>query len=320
MAFAFRLATFNIENLDWAPSREDEFEQRLAALAPILKALSADVLCLQEVDSQKRGHHGDRRFLALDRLFAGGPYESFHRVTSLRPGADAPSDVHNLAIVSRWPIVERRQLFHDIVKRWSWTPPGEAAALSLAFDRPLLYARIALADGAPLHVVNLHLRAPRAVPLPSHNEEAQQAPSRAFAEGQFLAAQKREAQALEARLFIEQIFDAEPEARIAICGDLNSEEHDAPARILAGAREEETPQSAPRMLTSLSGRVEADRRYSIIHKGRPALLDDIYASRALWRACVDVTILNAGLQDETTARDPILGSLHAPVCAAFLME
>jgi len=317
MQFSFRLATFNIENLDWSPSREDQFERRIAALAPVLFEISADILCLQEVDAQKRGHHGDRRFLALDRLFAGGPYESFHRATSMRPGADTPADVHNLAIVSRWPIVERKQLFHDIVSRWSFPLPGETQAVEVAFDRPLLYARIALPDGAPLHVVNLHLRAPRAVPLCAHDETKPVSASRAFAEGQFLAAQKREAQALEARLFVEGIFDADPEAHIAVCGDLNSEEHDAPARILAGARDEDTPETSPRILLPLAERVGKERRYSVVHNGRRALLDHIYASQALWRSCVEVAIPNAGLPDEATASEPILGSLHAPVVASF---
>jgi hypothetical protein len=326
MTFSFRLATFNVENLDWSPSHEDEFDRRMATLAPVLNEISADVLCLQEVDAQKRGRHGDRRFVALDRLLARASYEHFHRATSMRPGADSPADIHNLAIISRWPIVERKQIFHDITPRWSWTPPGDTEAVEVAFDRPLLYARIALPDSAFLHVVNLHLRAPRAVPmpmassssspspLPSHGETP---PSRAFAEGQFLAAMKREGQALEARLFVETIFDAEPDARIAVCGDFNSEEHDAPARILVGARDEDAPDKSPRMLAPLLERVEKRRRYSVIHNGRPALLDHIYASGALTRACSGVSIQNAGLPDEATAPDPILGSLHAPVVAMF---
>jgi endonuclease/exonuclease/phosphatase family metal-dependent hydrolase len=320
MSFRFRLATFNLENLDWSPSREDEFERRLAAFAPTMKELAADILCLQEIDAQKRGHHGDRRFVALDRLLSGGPYEAFHRSTSVKPGTDAPADVHNLAILSRWPIIERKQLYHDIVAKWSWSPPHEGETpqkpVEVCFDRPLLYACVTLPDGRPLHVINLHLRAPRAVPLYG-GDSCPAASSLAFAEGQFLAAQKREGQALEARLFVERLFDAEPNARIAVCGDFNSEEHDAPARILRGARDEDAPETSPRMLIPLAARVEKDQRYSVIHDGRPTLLDHIFASPALSRQCVHVAILNAGLQDEATARDPILGSLHAPVVATF---
>lgn len=321
MRISFRLATFNLENLDWSTSHDEEFERRHTAFAPILRELSADILCLQEIDAQKRGRHGDRRFIALDRLLSGGPYESFHRTTSVRPGTAAPADVHNLAILSRWPIVEHKQLFHEIVSKWTWTPPGGDAAQSpivVSFDRPLLYAKITLPDGAPLHVLNLHLRAPRAVPL--HGGDDRLTPgtaSRAFAEGQFLAAQKREAQALEARLFVDRLFDSELNARIAVCGDFNSQEHDAPARILRGARDEDTPRTSPRMLVSLTERVAKEERYSVLHNGRPILLDNILASARLSEECSDARILNAGLQDEVLATDPIVGSLHAPVMASF---
>ncbi len=316
MATQFRLATFNLENLDYSAARRAVFERRLDVLKPLLGELAADVLCLQEINAQKADHHG-RRFLALDRLLAGGPYESYHRATSVRPGTTAPADVHNLVIASRWPIVERRQLFHDIVAKWSWTPPAEGRStqgpVEVAWDRPLLYACIAAPDGAPLHIINLHLRAPRAVPLQEVGS------SRSFVEGQFLAAQKREGQALEARLFVERLFDADPAARIAVCGDLNSREHDAPMRILRGARDEDTPRTMPRILVPLAERVEEARRFSVVHGGRKVLLDHILASPALAAACSSVVILNEGLQDEVTAQEPILGSLHAPAIASFVL-
>jgi endonuclease/exonuclease/phosphatase family metal-dependent hydrolase len=319
MANQLRLATFNLENLDYSAARSAVFERRLDVLRPLLGELAADILCLQEINAQKADHDG-RRFLALDRLLAGGPYESYHRATSVRPGTSAPADVHNLVIASRWPIVERRQLFHDIVAKWSWTPPAEGrpaqGPVEVAWDRPLLYACIAAPDGAPLHIINLHLRAPRAVPLQATGGGS----SRSFVEGQFLAAQKREGQALEARLFVERLFDADPEARIVVCGDLNSREHDAPMRILRGARDEDTPDTMPRILVPLAERVDEARRFSVVHGGRKVLLDHILASPALAATCSSVVILNEGLQDEVTAQEPILGSLHAPVMASFVWE
>lgn len=316
MSGRFSLATFNIENLDWSPAAEPQFEQRLAVLRPLLAALDADVIALQEVDAQRLAPHAPRRFLALDRLVAGTVYERFHRATSVRPETGEPADIHNLAILSRWPVLETRQLHHDIVARWRWTPPvgpgGSAASIDVVFDRPLLYARIAPPQSAELHVMNLHLRAPRAVPLPGGSGLGAEP---AFAEGQFLAAQKRDGQALEARLFVDRLLDAEREAQIAVCGDLNSEAYDAPARILRGAAEEDL--DAPRALVALAELVPAPLRYSVIHAGRRTLLDHILVSRALARRCERLTILNEGLADEATAPDPILGSLHAPIVASF---
>jgi len=321
MVSRFRLATFNLENLDWSPGRDAAFAQRLGVLKPLLNDCAADILCLQEVNAQRAASHDERRFLALDRLFAGGPYQTYHRATSVRPGASAPADVHNLVIASRWPIADRRQVFHDIVAKWRWTPPAEGRAppgpIEISWDRPLLYARISAPDGKALHIINLHLRAPRAVPLPGAGTTTTGELSRAFVEGQFVAGQKREGQALEARLFVERLFDAEPDARIIVCGDLNSREHDVPARILRGAQDEATPRTSPRMLVSLTERVGVARRFSVVHGDRNILLDHILAAPTLARACSSVLIFNAGLQDEVTAQEPILGSLHAPIVASF---
>ncbi len=306
MSVDLRIATFNLENLDWARAHEDEFARRLNALRPVLARLDADILCLQEIDAQRRHKHGEREFLALDFLLAQGPYADYARATTTRPGSAQPADVHNLAILSRWPFLTRRQIHHDFVEKWRWTPPGEGELLEpveIAFDRPLLYVCAAPPDGPPLHVLNLHLRAPRPALVPISE------PNRALAEGQFLAAQKREGQALEARLFVETLFDADPEARIAVCGDFNADAFETPTRILRGEGE--------RALEPLESRVAAERRYSVLHDGRPVMLDHILASRALGGECRDVAILNQDLQDEVLAQGPIEGSLHAAVVARF---
>lgn len=311
-----RLATFNLENLDWSPGRPEAFARRRAALLPLLDDIDADILCLQEIDAQKTSKHGPRAYLALDRLFDGTRYAGFHRFTSLRPGADTPADVHNLAILSRWPIRIRRQIHHEIVPPWPWPPPRDGDVtpppIAIGWDRPMLYAAVELPDGRLLHVVNLHLRAPRPVPVPTARGEGS---SRALIEGQFVAALKREGQALEARLFAETIFDAEPDALLAICGDFNADEHDAPTRLLRGGRDE--GEDAPRALLALEERVDPASRYTVIHAGRPTLIDHILASHALAAMWRSTAILNAGLQDEFYAKDPIDGSLHAPVMAMF---
>ncbi len=313
-----RLATFNLENLDWAATRAAAFEARRAALLPLLEALDADVLCLQEVGAQKPHKHAPRDYLALDRLLAGTPYANFARAASVRPGTGAPADVHNLVILSRWPIRTARQIHHDIVARWEWPPPRDGGVMPepilIEWDRPLLYAAIEPPDGALLHVLDLHLRAPRPAPVATARGEGS---SKSRIEGQFVATQKREGQALEARLFIEEIFDAEPDARLAVCGDFNADEHDAPTRLLRGGDNE--TQRGPRALAPLEDRVDASRRFTVTHAGRPKLIDHILVSNALEVGWRETRILNEGLQDEVFAQDPILGSLHAPIVARLLL-
>ncbi|HTO79836.1 MAG TPA: endonuclease/exonuclease/phosphatase family protein [Methylocystis sp.] len=314
MSEDFRLATFNLENLDWTAANDRPFERRIAALRPLLRELRADVLCLQEIAGRKSEPHGPRRLLALDRLIEETPYSAYFRASSTRPGAGVLADVHNLVILSRWPIVATRQFHHDLVARWRWSPLGEDSdelgSIEVAFDRPLLYAAIDLPAAGPLHLINLHLRAPRPVPLPGGF-----ASSRKRVEGLFLAAQKRERQALEARLCVENLFDADVGAAIALCGDLNVDEHDAASTIL-----EANFNGGARALEALETRVALARRYSVLHAGEPRLIDHILASASLARRCVGVEILNEGLQDEAFARDPIDGSLHAPVVASFRMR
>ncbi|MBM3576444.1 MAG: endonuclease/exonuclease/phosphatase family protein [Alphaproteobacteria bacterium] len=314
---AFRLATFNLENLDWSATKPNDFARRADALRPLIETLDADILCLQEIHAQRLHKHGARQYIALDQLLATTRYAQFHRATTVRPGGEVPADVHNLAILSRWPMRARRQIHHDIVAQWAWPPPRDADGsqpepVGIVWDRPLLYAAIELPQGGVIHVVNLHLRAPRAFPVATARGLGS---SRAQIEGQFVAALKREGQALEARLFAETLFDADPQALIAIAGDFNADEHDAPTRLLRGGGDEGA--TGARVLIPLEERVEPGRRFTVIHAGRPMLIDHLLASPALAAAWRKTTILNEGLQDEVYAEEFVEGSLHAPVVARF---
>ena len=67
------------------------------------------------------------------------------------------------------------------------------------------------------------------------------------------------------------------------------------------------------LLTPLEDAVDPARRYTVVHAGKPRLIDPILASNSLAGACRDARIVNEGLEDEVFAQDPILGSLHAPI-------
>src|SRR3546814_11447586 len=119
--------------------------------------------------------------------------------------------------------------------------------------------------GATLHVLNLHLRSPLASPIPGQKLSAGSWRSLAgWAEGYFAATLKRSGQALEARLRVEQIFDSEPAALIAVCGDLNAGAAETPARLLQ-ARVAATSNEAPaaRVPAALEGRPPAAPRVTL---------------------------------------------------------
>ena len=322
-----RIATFNLENLDDRPGGAIDFDDRMAVLRPQLLRLRADVLCLQEVNTHSATKSSPRLYTALDQVLAGTEYEGWARVASLNRGGLHPADKHNLVIVSRLPVLSSRQVWHDLVPAALYRPvlaePRPPAAEKVEWDRPILHAVLDRGGGRRLHVINVHLRAPRAVWLQGQKERFGRWLSvGGWAEGFFLASIKQAGQALEARLLVESIFDAEPEAEVVVCGDFNSGDREAALRIIRGD-EEDTGNGhlAMRMLVPLERSLPETLRYSVIHHGRPVMLDHILVSRSLLGSYLGAEIHNEALGDELVSPASVHGtpeSYHAPVVAEFM--
>ena len=324
-----RIATFNLESLDDGPGVPVPLAHRVEALRPQLRRLEADVLCLQEVNGQRPPGGGPRELLALERVLEGTAYESYARAATSRvsgpepkPGAPRGADsVHNLVVLSRYPLKAVRELRHGLVAppRHSLVTaePRAQDAARVEWDRPVLYVAIDIPGGRPLHVINLHLRAPLAAPVPGGKLDAftwRSVP--AWAEGFFLATMKRAGQALEVRLQIDAVFDGEPEALIAVVGDFNAEEGQAPLRTIRGdPADTGNPDHGARMLLPLEQAIPDGRRFSVIHAGRREMLDHILVSRALFARTQAVEVDNEGLEDELAGIGPC--SHHAPLVASF---
>jgi endonuclease/exonuclease/phosphatase family metal-dependent hydrolase len=317
-----RIATFNLESLGKAKPEGASFEERAIVLRPQLERLKADILCLQEIDAAKKG--GLRRASEFERLLEGTSYARHEMVVSAVDGG--PADVHNLAVVTRLPVLDVENIRHRLVeplhfRRRSALPPEETA-VPLAFDRPIQRLVLALANGKRLNLFNVHLRAPLAVPVPGQKTGpfAWKTVS-GWAEGFFAAAVKRASQALELRLLIERVFDAEPDASIAVCGDFNAEDHDTALKLVAAAEDDTgSGHLAPRVLTPVERSLPEDRRFTVLHHGRKQMLDHILASRTLFAGLASVEIHNEMLEDELIAYSRIDAppeSLHAPVVAVF---
>jgi endonuclease/exonuclease/phosphatase family metal-dependent hydrolase len=326
---SLRIATFNLENLGQEEPGGPSLAARIRALRPMLERLEADVLCLQEVNAASAGKGRPRRLTALSALLEGTRYSGWPLVATAAPSGIGPMDVHNLVLVSRLPIAAQRQLRHELVApplhETRTALPPSAEATPLAWDRPLLHARLALPDGRSLHVVNLHLRSPLAVPLPGQKvgEFAWRSTS-GWAEGFFMAAVKRAGQALEARLLVDTIFDGESEPLLAVAGDFNADAHEVPVRIVMAA-EEDTGNGdlAERALVAVERSLPRSRRFSVLHHGAPQMLDHILVSRALMARYRGCEIHNEALGDELVGyhgveRPP--ESFHAPVVACFAVE
>lgn len=323
----FRIATFNLENLDEAPHGGAPLPARIAALRPQLLRLNADILCLQEVNAHEAPDRHSRTLAALDRLLDGTPYAAYSRVAMTGPSGLYPADRQNLVLLSRWPVLESRQIQHDIVAPLSYRPVTAAelpaAPIETRFDRPIVHAVIALPNGRRLHVLNLHLKAPLAAAIAGQKQSAFVWKTTAgWAEGFFVAALKRSGQALEARLLIDRLFDADKDALIAVCGDFNADNREVPVRIVLGDPNDTGNQAlASRAMAALERDVPAERRYSVRHAGHLVMLDHVLVSRPLLAWFDHGEVHNEALEDEVagTALRPPPGSFHAPVVAEFAL-
>lgn len=323
IAGVLRLLTYNLESLGKRHGAPP-LDARIAVLRPRLVGLAADLLCLQEVDGERSTKEQPREPRALRRTIQRTPYTDFHMAVTPGPSGKGVADRHNLATLSRLPIAAMQAIRHELVAPPKLRTDGRVE-MQATFDRPLLHVSVVLAGGDTLHLINLHLRAPLAAPIAGARTDAGGWRTASdWAVGYQLAAMKRTAQALEARLLVDRLLDRDADALIAVCGDLNAVEIEVPTRLLkATVDDTQNPLLTGRALVSLADLVPADRRFSVWHHGHPVLVDHILASPALAARCRTVEIHNQGLVDEAAAERlgaAFIDSTHAPVVAVFDLE
>ncbi len=319
-----RLATLNLESLDLPPRSEVPIETRAAVLRPVLERLEADVLCLQEVNAQRVPGEKARRLVALERLLEGTRYAAYHRAFTGSGEGRSAADVHNLVTLSRFPITEQREVrHHAVAPEMHAMLSGEPGRVHpVVFGRPLFLVRVAMPGGENLCVVNLHLRAPLASSIPGEKIGPFSWRSmRGWAEGFYLSALKRSGQALELRLLVDELLRETTGALVVVAGDFNAEDHETPLRLAVGAIEDTGSSTlAGESLIVLDRALPADRRWSVLHAGRPQMLDHILVSRALYGRFRSIEVHNEAIGDEVMAYGKSIdavGSYHAGLVAEF---
>lgn len=320
-----KLATFNIESYGGDRFDPSGLRPRIDALRPRIEELDADILCLQEVNAQKVKGASQRRFLALDLLLAGTPYETFHRAASERAPGKGPGDKHNLVILSRYPIPAHESLFQLRANAPLWQPstaePGYDCPQNVTFERPILRSEINVGGLKPLHLFVVHLRAPIAAMIRGgKTSDRTWKSTSAWAEGYLLSVLKQSAQALELRLAVEALFDRDEKAQIVLAGDFNATGETGTLRLLrADPDDTASPEWAHRRLFQLDASLPLADRQTVLHRGKGQALDHILASGTMTDRVVDVHVFNAGLPDEVFEADDATyaGSYHAAMRAQF---
>jgi endonuclease/exonuclease/phosphatase family metal-dependent hydrolase len=325
MPTKIRIATFNLENLDDKPGQKPTLDERIALMQPQLRRLNADILCLQEVNGQEEAGHP--RFLkALERLLANTPYAEYHHVSTLTEGSKQVYDERNLVILSRFEITEHHQYLHDfaIAPRYQKVTahPKEAEAKAITWERPILHAKVRLDDTRALDLINLHLKS--RLPSDVTGQRIDQFTWRtasSWAEGFFLSSIKRVGQALETRMLIDKLFDADENALIVVCGDFNSDLDEVPVEAIRGDVENTGNDGlAKRVMVPCERTIPEPARYSLIHHGQGEMIDHLLISRSLLRHYRGSEIHNELLHDESVAFGTDVKfpeSDHAPIIAEF---
>ncbi len=325
MPIKLRVATFNLMNLDDRRDRRPCLEERIPILRPQLVRLDADIICLQEVCGQHE-HGGKMRLDAMNRLLECTPYEGYSRVPSLDGTTGEVFENHNLVILSRYEIVEHHQYMHDYAPSPRYqkvtAQPEEHEAREISWERPILHAKVQLPNNMTADVINLHLKSRRPTNIQGHklNERTWKTAS-GWAEGVFISSMKRIGQALETRMLIDKLFDEDPCALIAVCGDFNEEFDEVALEAIRGDVENTGNMDlAMRVMVPTERNIPEPARYSLLHNGKGKMLDHILVSRTLLAYFKGSEVHNELLHDESIVFAPKIfypESDHAPVIARF---
>lgn len=328
MDMPLRIATFNLENLDDDPKKKLSLATRISAMRPTLLRLRSDVLCLQEVNSQK-DENGKRNLKALGSFIADTPYAAFNIVATKTQGGEY-YDERNLVILSRFPIISQECIINKFVAKPQYetltSNPPESGAHDIIWERPLLYVVLDLGNNRKLHLINAHLKSkiPTSIKGQYISKDYSWKTASGWAEGYFISSMKRVGQALEIRRLIDYIFDQDEMSAIAVCGDFNSDGNDVPVNAIRGRIEETAnPDLRSRVMIPCEFSIPDQSRFSLLHLGEKTMIDHIIVSKALLAHYRDTWVYNEDLSDESGAfRTDVLfpESDHAPVVAEFAID
>lgn len=300
-----RVATFNLKDFfaPRGPEEEPILERKIANLTASLTRANADVVALQEVGAPELVERVCRSDAAL--LGYGEPVV----------GTPDKRGIRN-AILSRHPVV--------------WSQNHEAKTLSfprffegdpepfpnrIPLRRSIVHVRIETEELGEVDLLTAHFKSG----LPAHLRDAhgREIPSigaLALAESAVRSLVQRAAEALYVRGLVDDVLARSPDHAICVLGDLNDTAESLPVRLLSGVP------GTPGALTSCAELLPPPRAVSVLHGGRPSVIDHLLISARLASALRSFEIHNEALRDHGPHVDdgPMTeDSDHALVLAQF---
>lgn len=328
-----RVATFNIENLDFDgdnPKPTDaRFETRVKIIRPMLERMRADIVCFQEVHGQDPppGDRGPRSLRALATLLEHTRYADFTLSSTTLKGKPDVERFRNLVVASHpdYLVEEVTEIENTLVSPPKYalvTSDRDEPLIDVKWERPTLYVRLRKGVEDPLHILNVHFKSKNPTSIQGQGPtNFRWKTASGWAEGYFLSSMKRVGAALEARIFIDGIFDREEDPKIMICGDFNAEPDEVPVMAIRGRTEETgNPDLNPRVMHPVALSIAKSRRFTLYHHGKANLLDHMVVSRRLMASFRHAEIHNEMIHDESVAfatDDKYPESDHAPMVAEF---
>jgi endonuclease/exonuclease/phosphatase family metal-dependent hydrolase len=219
-AGSVRLAAFNVENLfddQDDPTLSGEYDDikmttdptRLQNLAAAIKALDADVLALEEVESEQCLRWFRDTYLK-DLGYAHLASKDVGYYRGIEQGVLSRLPIEDIQIYRDARIADAEQRLPkdpEERKRQKWATAGD---LTTGFQRSPLHVRVRLPDGSPLELFVLHLKS---------------GPKKDFS-------RQREMEALTVVNLLDALRAKQADAQIAVVGDFNATPNEMAVKAL----------------------------------------------------------------------------------------
>ena len=323
--------TWNVENLFRPPAGanqtdQQEYQRKLALLAGVIDRLDPDVVALQEVGGEEPLHDLQQ---ALGGTYPQRTVSAFPDHRGIRVAFLSKHAVEEQADIVDFPPGPALDV-HDL------TATGGSIPVT-RMGRGALRIRV-VKDGLTVNLVTAHLKSklltfsrPGGPSFTPRDEE-----ERAQAAG--IALMRRMAEAVTLRLRANELLQGNNRSPLLLLGDFNDVPEAQTSLILNGPPGSEigTPgfdrpdRGDDVRLFNLAPRIPQDRRFSRIERGRPELLDQIFASEEFFPigednrrrlseadSHIDFESGLPSVGDDPADRDRVIAPDHAPVTGSF---